>query len=140
MSTSAISSHGTLVKMADRATHVTFASIAELLDIKGPQVKGEREDATHHGSNGWEEKISVLKTGGKVAFDLQFVSAEATHNKTTGLVAAALAQTKEKFQVVFPDSSGFEFWAFVDTEFEAKVKGKLTASVELDITGPLTSL
>lgn len=140
MTTNAISSHGTLVKMADRATHVTLATIAELLDIKGPQIKGQREDATHHGSAGWSEKISVLKEGGKVTFDLQFVAAEATHNKTTGLIAAALAQTKEKFQVVFPDSSGFEFWAFVDAEFEAKVKGKLTASIELDITGALTAL
>jgi hypothetical protein len=140
MTTNAISSHGTLVKMADRATHVTYATIAELLDIKGPQIKGQREDATHQGSGGWSEKISVLKEGGKLTFDIQFVAAEATHNKTTGMVAAALAQTKEKFQVVYPDSSGFEFWAFVDADFEAKVKGKLIASIELDITGALTAL
>lgn len=140
MATNAISSHGTQIKMADRATHTSFATVAEVLDIKGPQIKGQREDATHHGSGGWEEKISVLKSGGKVTFDLQFVAAEATHNKTTGLVAAALAQTKEKFQVLFPDSSGFEFWGFVDAEFEAKVKGKLTSSIELDITGALTPL
>jgi len=140
MPTNAISSHGTLIKLADRATHTTYATVAEVLDIKGPKVSGQREDATTHGSGGWEEKISVLKSAGKVTFDLHFVAAEATHNKTTGLVAAALAQTKEKFQVVFPDSSGFEFWAFVDAEFEAKVKGKLTASVELDITGALTPL
>lgn len=140
MPTNAISSHGTQVKLADRATHTTYATVAELLDVKGPQIKGQREDATNHGSGGWEEKITVLKSGGKVTFDLQFVNTEATHNKTTGLVAAALAQTKEKFQVVFPDSSGFEFWAFVDAEFEAKVKGKLTASIELDITGAVTAL
>lgn len=138
--TNAISSHGTAIKMADRTLHTTLATIAELLDIKGPQIKGVREDATNHSSGGWEEKITTLKTGGKVTFDLHFVNADATHNKTTGLVAAALAQTKEKFQVVFPDSSGFDFWAFVDIDFEAKVKGKLTASIELDITGAVTAL
>lgn len=140
MATNAIASHGTLIKMADRVAHTNYATVAEVLDIKGPQIKGQREDATHHGSGGWEEKVAVLKSGGKVTFDLQFVAAEATHNKTTGLVAAALANTKEKFQILFPDSSGFEFWAFVDAEFEAKVKGKLTASIELDISGAVTAL
>jgi hypothetical protein len=140
MPTSAISSHGTVVQMADRATQTNYASIAELLDIKGPQIKGVREDATNHGSGGWEEKIAVLKSGGKVTFDLHFLASDAVHNKTTGLVAAALAQTKEKFKVIFPDSSGFSFSAFVDMDFEAKVKGKLTASVDLDISGQVTAL
>lgn len=140
MTTSAISSHGTLLKMADRATHVTLATIAEVLDQKGPEVKGVREDATTHSSGGWVEKISTLKDGGKVTFDVHWISADATQNKTTGLLAAAVAQTKEKFNVVFPDSSGFEFWAYVDMSFAAKVKGKLTSSVELDITGSVTPL
>ncbi len=138
--TSAISSHGTLLKMADRATHVTYATVAEVLDIKGPQIKGVREDATSHSSGGWEEKITTLKSGGKCTFDVNFISADATQNKTTGLLAAAIAQTREYFQVVFPDSSGFQFYAYVDIDFEAKVKGKLTASVELELTGAVTAL
>ena len=138
--TSAISSHGTLLQMADRATHVTYATIAEVLDIKGVSIKGVREDATHHGSGGWEEKITVLKSGGKVTADLQFINADATHNKTTGLVAAAIAQTLEYFKITYPDSSGYTFKAFVDMDFEAKVKGKMTASVELDISGAVTPL
>lgn len=140
MPTAAISSHGTLLKMADRATHLTYATVAEVLDIKGPQIKGVREDATNHGSGGWVEKITTLKDGGKVTFDLHFVSGDSTHNKTVGLLAASIAQTREYFQVIFPDSSGFQFYAYVDMNFEAKVKGKLTASVELDLTGPVTAL
>lgn len=140
MPTSAISSHGTLLQMADRATHVTYATVAEVLDIKGPSIKGTREDATSHNSGGWEEKISVLKSGGKVTFDVNFIASDATQNKTTGLIAASIAQTKEYFKVIFPDSSGFQFYGFVDIDFEAKVKGKLTASVELDLTGVVTPL
>lgn len=140
MTTNAVSSHGTLIQMADRATHTVYATVAEVLDIKGVQIKGVREDATHHGSGGWEEKIAILKSGGKTTFDLQFINAEATHNKTTGVVAAALAQTLEWFKIIYPDSSGFTFKAFVDMDFEAKVKGKLTASVELDISGAVTAI
>ncbi len=138
--TSAISAHGTLLKMYDRATHLTPATITEVLDQKGPSVKGIREDATTHSSGGWTEKISILLEGGKVSFDIHWIAADATHNKTTGLLAASIAKTKEKFQILYPDSSGFEFWAFVDIDMESKVKGKLMASVELDITGAVTPL
>jgi predicted secreted protein len=140
MSTNAISAHGTLLKMADRATHITYATIAEVNDIKGPQIKGVREDATSHSSGGWAEKISTLKEAGKVTFDVNFISSDVTHNKTLGLIAASIAQTKEYFQVVYPDNSGFQFYAFVDMNFEAKVRGKLTASIDLELTGAITPL
>ena len=138
--TNAISSNGTLLKMADRATHVTFATLAEVLDQKGPEVKGVRSDATNHSSGGWVEKISILKDGGKMTFDVNWLGNDATHNKTTGLLAASLAQTKELFQVTYPDGTGFTFWALVDSAFSAKVKDKLTASFDLDITGAVTPL
>jgi predicted secreted protein len=126
--------------MYDRATHLTPATVAEVNDIKGPQIKGTSEDATSHSSGGWEEKIRTIKSGGKVSFDVNFISGDATHNKTTGLLAAAIQQTREKFQIVFPDASGFEFWAYADFDMEAKVKGKLTASLDLEITGAVTAL
>lgn len=140
MTTGAISAHGTLLKMYDRATHLTPATIAEVLDIKGPSIKGVREDATTHSSGGWVEKITTLLDGGKVTFDIHWIAADATQNKTTGLLAASIAKTKEKFQVLYPDSSGFEFWALVDVDYDSKVKGKLMASVELDISGAITPL
>lgn len=140
MPTGAISSHGTLLKMADRATHITYATVAEVLDIKGPNLKGILEDATSHSSGGWKEQISVLKEAGKVTFDVNFIGADATQNKTTGLVAASMAQTKEYFQVIFPDNTGFQFYAYVDMNFEAKVKGKLTASIDLNLTGVVTAI
>ncbi len=139
MPSNAISSHGTLLQMGDGAPG-TYATIAEVKDIKGPQIKGVREDATTHASGGWEEKKSVLKNGGKVSFDLQYVNAEATHNKTTGLVNRAINQTLSYFKIIYPDSSGFTFTAFVDMDFNAKVKGMLTSSIDLEITGAVTPL
>lgn len=135
----AISSHGTLLQMGDGAPG-TYATIAEVKDIKGPQIKGMREDATNHSSGGWEEKKTVLKSAGKMSFALNYVNAAATHNKTTGLLAKALNQSLGYFKIIYPDSSGFTFQAYVDMDMESKVKGLLSPSVELDITGAVTPL
>jgi len=126
--------------MSDRATHVTFATVAEVLDIKGPTIKPVLEDATNHSSGGWEEKVPVLMSGGKVSFEVNFIAADATQSKTTGLVAAALAKTKETFQLIFPDSTGFAFSAYVSMDFDAPVKKPLRSKVDLDITGVVTTI
>jgi hypothetical protein len=135
----AISSHGTLLQMGD-GTPGTYATIAEVKDQKGPQIKGQREDVTNHSSGGWTEKKTVLKEGGKYTFSLNYINAAATHNKTTGLLKKALDQTLGYFKVIYPDSSGFTFTAFVDMDFEAKVKGILSPNVELEISGAVTPL
>lgn len=137
--TNAISAHGTLLQMGDGAPG-TYATIAEVLDIKGPQVKGVREDATNHSSGGWKELKPVLKEGGKVNTKLNYISGDATHNKTTGLLNKAINQTLGYFKILFPDSSGFTFTAYVDMDFEAKVKGILSSDIELEITGAVTPL
>lgn len=135
----AISSHGTFMQMGDGAPG-TYATIAEVMDLKGPAIKGVREEVTNHGSGGWKEVKSVLKEGGKVSYKLSYVNSEATHNKTTGLLAKAVNQTLGYFKILFPDSSGFTFTAYVDMDFEAKVKGVLSSDIELEITGPVTPL
>jgi hypothetical protein len=139
MTSNAISAHGTLLQVGDAAPG-TYATIAEVKDIKGPQIKGVREDVTNHSSGGWKESRPVLKEGGKVSMSLNYVNAEVTHNKTTGLLYKAVNQTLGYFKLIFPDSSGFTFTAYVDMDYEAKVKGILSSSVELEITGALTPL
>jgi len=132
--------HSTFLKMADRATHVTYTTVAQVLKISGLQLDGERRGVTSHLSGGWGEKISVLKNGGQVVFLVHFDKSEATLNSTTGLAAAALAQTKEYFQLVYADGTGFQFQAFVGLAFDAPVRGKVKGKVVLDISGAVTGI
>jgi predicted secreted protein len=100
------------------------------------------EDATHHSSTGgWGELIATILRAGSISFDIQYDPAGATHDATTGLIADMTNKTLRNFQLVFPDT-GTTTWtvaAYV-TGFEpgAPVEGKLTASVELSISGQPT--
>ncbi len=128
-------SHSSFLKMADRATHATYATVAQVLNIAGLHLDGERKDATTQLSGGWAEKISVLKNGGRLVFRVHFLQAEGTLNTTSGLAAAALEQTKEYFQLRFADGTGFSFQAFVGLDFSAPINGRLLGQVTLDISG-----
>jgi hypothetical protein len=141
MTTSGISAHGTLLQKGDGGTPETFATIAEVGDIDGPSLKSVMEDFTTHGSAGWVEKKPILSDGDQLKFPIHFVSTNATHDKTTGLVADRTNKTLRNFKVTFPDSSGFSFAAYVsEVKFKAPVKGKLTADVTLDVTGAISAL
>lgn len=139
----AISSFGTLLKIGDGGTPTeNFTTIFEVLDIKPPPIERDTEDATNHSSpGGWEEWIPTIKKGGEVTFDINWDPAHATHSFTTGLLKDLDDGTKRNFQVVFPDTGNttWSFPAYV-TKFEpdAPVKGKLTASVTLKISGQPT--
>jgi len=140
--TSAINSFGTLLKIGDAATPENFTTIAEVADIGGPGLKANTEDVTHHGSSGgWEEKIVTTLAAGDVKFDLNFQPVASTHSQTSGLLRDMKNKTKRNFQLVFPDT-GNTTWTFAAyvTGFEPKapVKGKLSASVTLEITGQPT--
>jgi hypothetical protein len=138
--TSGISAHGTLLKKGDGGTPETFATIAEVGDIDGPKLKAIMEDFTTHSSNGYVERKPTLKDSDQVKFPVHFVSADATHDKTTGLVADWTNKTLRNFKITFPDASGFSFAAYVEEiGFKAPVKGKLTADVTLSLTGAITA-
>lgn len=139
--TSGISAHGTLLKIGDGATPEVFATIAEVGDIDGPTLKSVMEDFTTHGSAGWVERKPILSDGDTVKFPVHFVSSNATHDKTTGLVAVRQNKTLKNYQIVFPDASGFAFAAYVEEiKFKEPVKGKLVADVTLSLTGAITAL
>ncbi len=140
--TDALSSFGTLVKMGDGATPETFATVAELLDIKLPNWKLNTEDATNHSSpNAWGEKIATIKEGDDLTFQIQYVPSDATHDASSGLLSHIDAADLVNFKVVLPDvgQTTWSFSAFV-TAFgaTAAVRGKLTADVGLSISGQPT--
>ena len=132
--------HSTFLKMADRATHLIYTTVGHVLKIDGLVLEGEKRDVTSHLSGGWLQKINVLKDGGRMSFKVHFLESEATLNLSTGLGAAALAQTVEYFQVAYVDGSAIQFMAFVSVAFEAPVNSRLIGRVVLDLTGAVTVL
>lgn len=140
--TSAISSFGTLVKKGDGGSPESFTTIAELLDIEGPEMELDTEEATSHSStDGWAEYIGTILDAGEMSFEVNYVPTNATHNATTGLIKDMTARTKRNFQLVFPDSGNttWSFTALVTGVSPAMpVRGKLTGKISLKITGKPT--
>jgi hypothetical protein len=142
--TDALSSFGTFLKTGDGGTPETFATIANVGDIDGPDMSLATEEVTNHGStNGWDEFIGTILSGGEVSFPINYLPTEATHDMTTGLQADMVNRTKRNFQLVYPDpgGNGYQFSALV-TGFKPKapVKGKLTADVKLKISGEVSEI
>lgn len=137
MATSAISSHGTLLKIHDGAS--TYTTIAEVLDITGGGTELMTEDATNHDSSGWFESAPTIKKGNEVTFDINYYSATTQDQLETDQGN----RTKRLFQIVFPlPSSGTDtrqFSAYIkNVEPQAPVAGLLRMSVTLEPTGAIT--
>jgi hypothetical protein len=130
--------HSTYLEMADRATHVTYTDVAQVLGIEGLELGGDLRDVTSHLSGGWMEKLDVLKDGGQMTLRVHFLSSAATLDMSTGLGAAALARTLESFHIHYKDGSGLAFTAYVRLLFNAPVNGLLVGRIVLDVSGAVT--
>lgn len=136
MATSAISSHGTLLKLHDGSSYVT---IAEVLDITGPSYEVRTEETTNHDSAGWAEFTPTIIDGGEITFELNYYSAAVQDAMETDM----LAKTKRLFQLVFPlpssgtDTRGFSGY-ITNNEVQAPVEGVLKMSTTIKITGAVS--
>lgn len=143
MTTSAISSYGTLLKIGagETTTDETFTAIAEVRDISGPGFELGTAEVTAHDGSGWREFVATLLDGGEVTFDVNFGPAEATHDYDGGLLQDMVNKTLRNFQIVFPDTATttWTFPAYV-TGFETNepVDGALTAAITLKMSGQPT--
>lgn len=143
MSTGAISAFGTLLKIGDGGSpSETFTTIAEVTDLSGPALELKTIEATSHSStDGWEEFIGGLLSGGEVTFDVNFIPTNPTHSYSAGLLRDMVNRTVRNFKLVFPNLSATT-WTFAAlvTGFEPKepTDDKLSASVTLQITGKPT--
>lgn len=141
MTTSAMNAHGTLLKLGDGAMSEAFTTIAEVLDINGPNLARGSLDATSHSSGGWKEKVAGIKDGGQVTFDINWVPGNATHANSTGLLSFFDDGEAHNFQLVENDASTLT-WSFaaICTGFTTTkpVDGIRKGSITLDITGAVT--
>jgi len=142
MTSSAISSFATYLKLGDGGTPEAFTTIAEVMDISGPELSADTEEVTSHSStDGWKEKIITLLDGGDVTFELNFIPTGATHSYAAGLLKDLANRTRRNFQHVFPNvgATTWSFSAYV-TKFpvRAPVNGVLRVPVTLTLTGKPT--
>lgn len=142
MSTLAISSFGTLVKVGDGASPENFTTIAELKKITGPaMVAGVIDVTVHNSGTPWRRFISGLLDGGEVKLDLNFVPQNATHSYSAGLLQSFVNRTKGNIQIVFPDNA-VTTWTLpvivVAFSMDADPAAALVAQVALKVNGAPT--
>lgn len=138
MATSAVTSHGTFLKVGDGAAPEVFATIAEVLDISGPGTTLSTEDATNHDSGGWREPVPTLLEGGEVTFDINYFG----DTSQTSMRADMEARTRRNYEMVLPttpaETLGFSGYV-TNFSYSAPVEGILHASCTIMVTGPITS-
>ncbi len=140
MPTGAIPGYGTLLKMGDGGTPETFATVVEVTEVDPPEITLKTDDATSHDSNGWEEFVGTLLSGGDVSAKINWQPTNGTHDETTGVLYAVLNRMKKNFKIVLPGTlKTFAFAALV-TKFKptTPVDKKMAAEITLKISGPVT--
>jgi hypothetical protein len=133
------SSFGTLLQMGDGGGPEVFTTVAQVLDISGPGFTTDTEETTNQSSpGGFEEFIPTIKRSGEVTFDVNYDPSDATHDATTGLVAAYQNRTKKNWRLLIPTTPAkrWDFSGYV-TGFEQAnpVAGIQRASVTIKISG-----
>ena len=112
MATGALSAFGTLLRIGDGATPENFTTITEVVEISGPNLALNTEDATSHDSpGGYEEWVGTILRTGEVSFDVNFLPTDATQSFAAGLILDQVNRTLRNFELVFTDV-GATTWAF----------------------------
>jgi hypothetical protein len=141
---SAFSSFGVLLKRGNGGTPETFASIAEVKDIKPFKLKATTQETTSHSSpGGWKTFKSVLIEGGQCTFKVNFLPEDTSHSFSAGLAADLINRQQRNYQVVLPDTgdTGYAFAAnVIQFDPDGPVEGILETDVTLEITGPVTEI
>jgi len=139
MSTSAMQSQGVKLQRGDGATSEAFATVAEVLGLKGPTETRKTIDVTSLDST-VREFLPGLKDGGEISFDLNLIGNNTGHQ---GLHTDFAAGTKRNFKLLLTDDattpSTAAFVAIV-TEYgvDASVDSQIKASIKLKLTSAPT--
>lgn len=141
MATSAVSSFGTLMKIGDgNGGSEAFTTIAEVLDIKGLDLKTTIQTVTAHDTGPWVQKIPTLIDAGQYTFDVNF-NALTTQGFAGGLYLDQVNRTKRNFQCVLPTTVNktISFTAYViGFTLAEPVDGVIKGSIVLEVTGQPT--
>lgn len=140
----AYSSFGTLLQMGSTdGGGGTFTTIAQVLDISGPEFQIDTEETTNQSSSGgYEEFIPTIKRSGNVTFDILFDPSAATHEQaSTGLLYVMTNRKLRGFKLQMPTTPAKE-WQFlgyiVGFSQSNPVAGTQRASITIKISGQPT--
>ena len=130
--TTATGSGGTATGIAE-----TFATLAEVGDIKGPELTRDDIDATTHDSpDDFEELLSGLKKSGNVTFKVNWNPSNPTHAGTGSLWAHYGTGDSVNFEVESPRGDVMAFAANVNgIGPDFPVNGLIAADITLKVTG-----
>jgi hypothetical protein len=129
--TIATKSHGTILAIDG------FGTIAEVGDIKGPELSRDDIDATTHDSpNDFEETISGLKKSGNVTFKVNWNPSDPTHAGTGSLWDLYDTGVETAFTITTPRGDVVSFNASVaGIGPDFPVNGLIAADITLKVTG-----
>lgn len=135
-----IPARGTTLEFDDGAGGWT--QVAQVINLGGPSLSADTEDATDHDSpGGFEEVVVTILRTGEVTLEIHYDPTDASHDASTGLISLYENRTKKTWRLTFPDaaSTSWQFDGYItNLEPSAPHDGKLTKSVTLKLTGQPT--
>jgi len=129
-----VNAFGTQLLRGDGADPETFAAVANVTTIGGPELSREVIDVTSHDSqDAYQEFVGGLKNGGEVSLEINY------DPRVHDSLAADLDDSEPRtYRIVWPvtPAATWEFKA-VMTQFspEAAHDDKLTAEVTFQVSG-----
>lgn len=132
--------NGSQLKLGDGATPEVFTAIAEIKDLSLDPSR-DSEEVTHQGSAGWKDFIPVLRDGGSVKVDLNWLPNDVTHDGTTGWWSTFNDDENHNWQIVTPAAIGITIalTGHIDSPgFELPVGGGAKASISIKCSGAVT--
>lgn len=126
-----------------------MTTVAEVMDIAGPQTTRDRVDVTNHSSpNGYEEFILTVKRSGEVTFKMNLIPDDPSQDETTGLFSLYNSGVLTPMQIVWPSPAGggpsigsVTFSAYVTGfRFNEPVNAQLSADVTLKPSGEIVMI
>jgi hypothetical protein len=136
------SSQGTLLKVGNGATPTeVFTTIAEVMDISGPEETLDTEETTSHSSpDNRKEYIGTLKDGGDISFDLNFTG-DASQTVLKDNYDDRGVHNYQIFMPYLPDDveDTINFSGIVTSlGWDIPVAGVLRRNVTIKVTGEVT--
>ena len=132
---------GTIFQRGDGGAPETFSEITQAMDLEGPGTETDFEDTTTHtdaAASNFKAYSPLMRDGGEVKTDVLWDPSLVSH---IGLDADQAASRLGNYRMVFPTSpvKTANFAGYVkDFSWKAPVKGMLTRSLVIKITGNVT--
>lgn len=136
MASSAFWAYGSTLQLGDGANPEVFTSIAEITELKPPQMSRDEIDVTSHSSSdGYREFIAGLRDGGEVTFQANWLPTNSTHDATTGLLETFNDNVTHNWKIVLPNTLATITFSGFLTAFEPDLpleeQGQLSGTIKV---------